>query len=161
MNNERVQDIKIHNNHGDVIGQLLPTTKTYLLGLIYISKQGNPLLMERWAWLTSFYIAKLYERAVNAGLLQDTPESVRELFGKLEGTFCFSCQKFSVRPKFVVGKLLGYSCTTENCQTYGVIIPKTLVRKIDEMPNYPLSNEEMLQISLHIKAEFTLRKHQT
>ena len=79
MNKEKIQDIKIHNKHGDVISQLLPTRKTYLLGIIYISRQENPLLMEEWAWLTSLCIANLYEVAVKVGLLEDSPESVRNL----------------------------------------------------------------------------------
>jgi len=157
MNKEKIQDIKIHNKHGDVISQLLPTRKTYLLGIIYISRQENPLLMEEWAWLTSLCIANLYEVAVKVGLLEDSPESVRNLFDKIGGSFCCSCQQFSVRPKFVFGKLLGYSCTTRNCQIHDVIIPKTLVIKIDEMPNYPTHT-----VTLQIKrTESALKKSQT
>jgi hypothetical protein len=140
MNEENIHSIKIHNKHGDVVGEFVPkpSVKGLLMGMFSIEKRWNPLAIEKWAWLTSLHIAKFYEIAWKAGFLEDTPDSVRKLFEKCDGTFCFACKNMSVRPHFLFGRLLGYSCTTKNCPTHDVIIPKTLVRRIDEMPDYSL-----------------------
>ena len=147
--------IKIHNKHGEIVGELLP--RSWLIDALGI-KLDYPPAIEKLAWLNSGAIAIILKTAWKLGILKDTkdyPDAVKRLLRELEaksgGTICFACQESSV---VLLGRFRGFSCKTRNCLMHGVIIPTILVSRIDEMPDYSLEPElpQLLQFIKDIES---------
>ncbi len=130
--------IKIHNKNGEITGELYYRS---IINDFFDLHIDYPPTIEKWAWFNSKVISKIYEHAWRFGILKDTSDSAKELYDKIGGSICFVCQKTSVRPYLRFKKLCGYYCTTKNCIMHEFIIPKTLVYKIDEIPDYSLEPE--------------------